>query len=136
MLATPGFSSLSWHARTLLYCLEHGVSEAVDGVTRELAHFPGHMESVQAEFRRLYAHFGVRYRSPVRDWDVPPDRRFLEQMVVDRHAELGETLGKVVGGGGPAARPAARTTGRHLHEIGLMPVPDVKGTALDRSMQH
>lgn len=136
MLATPGFSSLSWHARAVLYCLEHGVTESVDGVTRELAHFPGHMESVQAEFRRMYEHFGVRYRSPVREWEVPPDRRFLEQMVVDRHAELSATLEGLVGGGAPAVRSFARTTGSHLHDLGLMPAPDVKGTAHDRAMQH
>ena len=75
VLATPGYSSLSWHTRTILYCLEHKLTSVSDGLTRELMHFPGHMTEVIELFRELYRSFGIEYTNPVRDWDVPPDRK-------------------------------------------------------------
>jgi hypothetical protein len=125
LLSTPGFSSLSWHARTVAYCLDHGLAHAADGVTRELQHFPGHLDGVLRLFQGLYAGFGIDYRNPVRDWDVPPDQQFLERLLVSPH------------GFGPAPEASrARTTGAWLHARGLMPSDNVKGSALDQSMQH
>ena len=121
MLATCGFSSLSWHIYAIAYCLDHGISCAADGLTRELMHFPGHMGRVLEVFRALYAHFGIAYSNPVRDWDTPPDIRFLQRLVVDPHQ---------------SDAAVGRTTGRYLYENGLMPQPDVKGSPLDHSMQH
>jgi hypothetical protein len=125
MVSTPGFSSLSWHARTLAYCLENKIGHAADGVTRELQHFPGHMEGVLALFRKLYADFGIAYENPVRDWEVPPDRQFLDRLVVSPHG-----FGKQPG------TPTRKTTGVWLHERGLLPADDVKGSRYDFSMQH
>ncbi len=126
-LSTPGFSSLSWHTRTILYCLEHGVKNASDGLTRELMHFPGHMTEVIEHFRALYAHFGVEYTNPVRDWEVPADQQFIDQVIVNTHGGdylLGED------------NVLRRTTGRYLHDLGILPAPNVKGTKLDRLMQQ
>jgi hypothetical protein len=111
--------------RTILYCLENGIAHAADGLTRELMQFPGHMDSVMAHFRGLYARFGIEYSNPVRDWATPPDRQFLDHLIVDRHGFLP-----------PGEEASARTTGKYLYEKGILPHPDVKGSALDRGMQH
>lgn len=125
MLSTPGFSALSWHVRAIIYCLENGIRHAADGLTRELMHFPGHMDGVLAQFRALYGRFGIEYSNPVRDWPTPPDRQFLEHLIVDRHGFLP-----------PGVRERVKTTGRYLFDNGLMPHPDVKGSSADRGMQH
>ncbi|MBI5240651.1 MAG: hypothetical protein HY926_09275 [Elusimicrobia bacterium] len=128
MLSTCGFSSLSWHTRMIVYCLDNDIPNAADGITRELMHFPGHMDVVLAELRLLYQNFGIAYANPVRDWDVPTDQRFLDRLIVDRH---GFTLSEDSAHDSPR-----KTTGRHLYQLGLLPHPNVKGSPLDRSMQH
>lgn len=146
MLSNCGFSSLSWHMRTIMYCLDHGIGAAADGVTRELVHFPGHMDVVLEEIRRLYRSFGIDYSNPVRDWDVPPDQQFVDKLVVGRHLDAASLIDSLLpaavrSGGGREAGVAeleglGRTTGRYLYERGLLPHPNVKGTDFDRSMQH
>lgn len=123
-LATPGLSSLSWHLRTILYCLERKINYVYDGMTRELLHLPGHMPEIRALFRDLYRDFGIEFSSPVIDWDVPEDQRFVDRLIVDRH--------------GFSALPGAkrRTTGDWLYNNGLLPNRNVKGSAFDRAMQH
>jgi hypothetical protein len=128
MLATPGFSSLSWHVRTIVYCRQNGITHVYDGLTRELLQFPGHMETVIEEFKKMYHAFGIRYENLVRDWEVPEDIQFLDRLIVDQHgyclpSEEGE-------------RDLRRTTGRYLFEKGILPHPNVKGSPLDRKMQH
>lgn len=123
MVSNCGFSSLSWHLRTLAYCLDNGVTAAADGLTREMLHLPGHMDPVLALFRRLYARFGIEYANPVRDWDVPPAQQMTHRLIVDLH-------------GAPPPSDGGRTTGRYLYEAGVLPAPNVKGTPLDRGMQR
>lgn len=124
MAATPGFSSLCWHVRTIAYCLDRGIRHAADGVTREFTHFPGHQDAFLRLARALYADFGITYENPVRDWETPPEKKFLDALVSTHGFEQDA-----------AARPR-RTTGAWLYEHGLMPAPDVKGSHLDQSMQH
>jgi hypothetical protein len=128
MLSTCGFSSLSWHVRTIVYCLDHGIERVADGLTRELMHFPGHMDGVLKEIRALYASFSIDYSNPIREWDVPADQRFLDRLIIDPHGFPPTAE--------PSGRPLGKTSGRYLYEQGLMPHPNVKGSALDRSMQH
>lgn len=127
-LATPGFSSLSWQVRTIAYCLEHGITRVADGLTRELMHFPGHMDATVALWKELYAEFGIEYENPVREWDTPPDRQFIEQVLVNRHS--GDFL---LGDAAPSER---KTTGQYLFAQGILPHPNLKGSRLDFSMQH
>lgn len=127
-LATPGFSSLSWHVRTIAYCLEHGITKVADGLTRELMHFPGHMDASVDMFRFLYAAFGITYENPVRDWPTPPDRQFIEQVLVNRHE--GEFLL------GDASTEGRKTTGQYLFDAGVFSQPNIKGSRRDFSMQH
>ena len=85
VLATCGFSSLAWHVRTISYCLDRGITRVADGLTRELMHFPGHMDEVIEQFRSLYAAFGITYENPVRSWSTPPDRQLIDHVLVNRH---------------------------------------------------
>lgn len=127
VLATPGFSSLSWHTRAIQYCLENGITEVVDGLTRELMHFPGHMDAVIEDIRALYRDFGIIYANPVREWPTPPDQQFIDRVLVNRHEDFlfGDTVRKERG-----------TTGQYLFDIGLLPAPNVKGSRMDHAMQH
>src|SRR3989338_2520120 len=127
-LATCGFSSLSWHTRTILYCLEHNITRVADGLTRELMHFPGHMDDVVEQFRELYKKFGIIYENPVRNWPTPPDQQFIDKVIVNNHG--GDFL---LGDGVIQTR---KTTGHYLFSIGLLPNVNVKGSSLDFKMQH
>lgn len=125
ILCSPGFSSLSWHLRTIMYCQEHGIKYVFDGMTQELLHFPGHMQKVREVFKELYKEFGITFESKVIDWSVPPDQRFIDRLIVDRH--------------GFAARPdlkVQRTTGSWLYENNIFPHPNIKGSLFDQRSQH
>lgn len=123
-LATPGLSSLSWHIAAILYCQRNGIAHVHDGMTKELQHLPGHMPEIRTLFTELYRHFGIEFSGPVLDWEVPEDQQFVDRLIVDRH---GFTL---------HPRKKIRTTGEWLFERGLLPHPNVKGSAFDRQMQH
>lgn len=127
-LATPGYSTLSWHLRCIIYAKEQGISYVADGQTRELMHFPGHMDEVIQEFKGLYARFGITYENPVRDWDVPRDQQFLDRLLVGRHGYVQADDGELV--------QTQKTTGNYLYQIGITPHRNVKGSAYDRIMQH
>ena len=123
-LATPGLSSLSWHTRTILYCLEKNINVVYDGMTKELLHLPGHMPEVRVLFKNLYQQYDIDFSSMVIDWDIPEDQRFMDRLIVDRH---GFTLGP---------KSKSRTTGEWLFNNNLLPNKNVKGSDFDRLMQH
>ncbi|MEQ1723946.1 MAG: hypothetical protein ABL930_12280, partial [Pseudobdellovibrio sp.] len=123
-LATPGLSSLSWHVRTILYCKEKGINTVYDGMTAELLHLPGHMPEIRELFKSLYKKYDIEFSSLVIDWEVPPDQRFVDKLILDRH-----------GFHGTNAKPL-RTTGQWLYENDLLPHPNIKGSEFDRLMQH
>ncbi|MBI3556001.1 MAG: 7-cyano-7-deazaguanine synthase [Deltaproteobacteria bacterium] len=125
-LATPGLSSLSWHLLTIHYCLQHRIKVVQDGLTRELMHFPGHMDFFVAKLKCLYAEHDLRYENPVREWPTPYDQQFLDRLLVDYR-------------GVPPAKPGSptgTTTGDYLHKLGLSPAKNIKGTRLDHLTQH
>jgi hypothetical protein len=126
MLSTPGFSSLSWHIRTIAYCLENGIEHAFDGMTKELLHFPGHMKEFRSLVTDLYAQFGIAFSSPVINWPVPIDQRFVDRLIVDRHGFLA-SKNMITG---------ERTTGQYLYDKQIFPHPNVKGSFFDHRMQH
>ena len=122
------FSSLSWHLRTLQYCLDNNITYVADGLTREMLYLPGHMDLFIDEVRKMYSKFGIEYRNTVRDWPVPEDQSIFDRFIVDQHgfafpSERAEKIKK-------------RSTGQHLFNLGLFPHPNVKGSAYDREMQH
>lgn len=131
-LMTPGFSSLSWHIAALRFASllrtkgEEDVIGVFDGMTRELTHLPGHMPKVRKQIEKLYVELGFSFSSPVYDFPVPPDQKFVDRLVVDRH---GFSLREDV-------IPGDRTTGKYLYEKGILPHPNVKGSFFDVQMQH
>ena len=126
LLATPGLSSLSWHLRTISYCLENGIADVHDGMTNELTHLPGHMPEIRRLFSHLYLSFGINFSSPVINWEVPPDQQSLDRLIIDRHGFVAD----------PTLIRPQKTTGQYLYDKGLFPHPNVKGSLFDRSMQH
>lgn len=131
-LVTPGFSSLSWHLAALRYAKllressEEDVIGVFDGMTQELTHLPGHMPIVRKQIEALYNENDFNFSSPVYDFPVPPDQKFVDRLVVDRH---GFALSSEV-------VPGSRTTGKYLYERGILPHPNVKGSMFDVQMQH
>lgn len=128
ILSTCGFTTLSWHINAIVYCLENDIEVVADGLTKELMHFPGHMDAVIEVFRKLYDEFGIKYINPVRNWAIPPDRQFIDRLIVDQHGYFF-----------PREKSQAakeRTTGRYLYGLGIMPNPDVKGSPVDHGMQY
>ena len=126
LLSTPGFSSLSWHLRTIAYCQAHGIHKVYDGMTQELVHLPGHMPRVRAHFAKLYVAKGIEFSSPVMNWEVPPDQRFVDRLIVDRHGFAASA----------ELQKPTRTTGAWLYENGVFPSANVKGSMFDHRMQH
>lgn len=131
-LVTPGFSSLSWHLATLRFTsllVQSGKEEVLgvyDGMTQELTHLPGHMPVVRRQIEQLYREAGLDFSSPVYDFPVPPDQKFVDRLVVDRHGFAASS--EVI--------PGSRTTGKYLYERGILPHPNVKGSMFDVQMQH
>ncbi len=124
VLTTCGLCKLAMHLRTLVYCHDHGVSTVWDGANHNMTIFPAQMVEVMVQMRELYAMAGVRYESPVFEYDD----------------DQGMDFGSALYGLNPArgSRPEdadRRTTGRELHELGILPEADVKGTAHDKRMQ-
>ena len=76
----------------------------------------------------MYAHFGIDYANPVRDWEIPEDIQFLDRLIVDQH---GYCLPSE-----QYERELRRTTGQYLYDRNILPRPNVKGSPLDRGMQH
>ena len=123
-LATPGLSSLSWHISAIKYCKTQKIETVYDGMTKELLHLPGHMPEIRELFRSMYHQYGILFSSLVIDWDVPPDQRFMDKLIVDRH---GFTIN---------AKPQVRTTGQWLYDKKLLPHPNIKGSLFDQRTQH
>ncbi len=122
------FSSMSWHIRTLVYCLENQIKTVADGLTREMLYLPGHMDLFISEIRDLYKSFGIQYENPVRDWDVPDEQSVYDRFIVDQHgfsfpSEEKEKIKK-------------KSTGQYLFNLGIFPHPNIKGSIYDKKMQH
>jgi hypothetical protein len=128
VLSTCGFTTLSWHINAIVYCLNNHIETVADGLTKELMHFPGHMDAVIEIFRKLYGEFGIKYINPVREWEIPLDRQFIDRLIVDQHGYFFPEE--------EAQAAKKRTTGQYLYGLGILPNPDIKGSAIDRKMQY
>jgi len=125
-LGTCGFCKLAMHLRTLVYCAENRIPEAIDGSNKNMTHFPAQMEPVLAELRKMYGSFGVSFTQPVYDLEFPDGLDWLTKFGV-----------KALAGGPPPVerRAGGMTTGRVAYEKGILPEENVKGKELDRKMQ-
>ena len=125
-MITPAFSSLSWHVRTIAYCLENDIQHSYDGMTNEMLQLPGHMSSVLEVLRNLYHDFNINYENPVRDWEVPHNQDVLDRIIVDQHGFLFPS----------EETETKKTTGEYLFKLGIFHHPNIKGSVYDRQMQH
>jgi len=125
MLQNCTLCALANHFRALHYCLEHGIQTVADGATRELRFLPSHMEKPIERVRALYAEYGIEYLTPVYDFDIPREIDFFDKLRMEKDGEKGVEI-----------EPQRRTTGRRLHELGLLPSENIKGSALDRRLQY
>ena len=128
LLSICGLCKLAMHIRTVIFCVENHISDICDGANQGMHLFPAQMAIVIDEVQKMYARFGITYSNPVFNFEGPQetgfaDRLNLELSVQDKSAPA------------PEETPTMNTTGRKLHELGLMPSDNVKGTALDRKMQ-
>ncbi len=128
VLSTPGFTTLSWHVNAIVYCLDNNIKVVADGLTRELMHFPGHMDGVIKIFKMLYEEFGIQYINPVRTWDIPPDQQFIDRLIIDQHGYFFPSE--------DSEASMKKTTGQYLFRLGIMPNPNIKGSLLDHQMQY
>jgi hypothetical protein len=124
VLTTCGLCKLAMHLRTLVYCVDHGVGHVWDGANKNMTIFPAQMAEVIELMKELYAAAGVRYDTPVYDYED----------------DQGINFGNFVYGLSPARDEApapriGRTTGEELYELGILPEPDVKGKPHDKIMQ-
>jgi len=121
LLTTCGLCKLAMHLRTVVYCVDHGVGNVWDGANKNMTIFPAQMSEVLVMLRDLYGLAGVRYDNPVYEYED----------------EQGINFGSFLYGLSPAREGTGerRTTGAELHELGILPAADVKGTKYDKQMQ-
>jgi hypothetical protein len=123
LLTTCGFCKLAMHLRTLVYCVDQGIGTVWDGANVNMNIFPMQMEPILARMRQLYERAGIRYENPVFNYED----------------DQGTAFGSFLWGLSPqrADAPATpkHTTGQALFERGLIPEPDVKGKAHDKTIQ-
>ncbi len=123
VLTTCGLCKLAMHLRTLVYAVDEGVDAVWDGANKAMTIFPAQMPEVLEMIRGLYQIAGIRYENPVYDYDDAQGIDFGSQFwgLNPKRDEVREQV--------------TRTTGTELYELGLLPEPDVKGTAHDKKMQ-
>lgn len=128
VLSTPGFTSLSWHWRTILFCKKNNCTDVFDGVTKELTHFPGHMDRVIQTFKEFYRQFEISFENPVRHWEVPQNQQFVDRLIVDQHGYIFPSE--------QSFSNQKKTTGQYLCDEKLFDHPNIKGSPQDRKMQQ
>ena len=130
MLSTCGLCKLAMHMRNVKYCVDNGISNAADGANQGMTMEPAQMRPVIDEMRRMYEHFGIRYSNPVFDYAPPEEKGFIDSA----NAELVSIgLGPPSPPEPPSGQPA--TPGERLYQMGLAPLPNVKGSKYDRKRQ-
>ncbi len=124
--ASCAHTSLSWHITAMIHSQTYGISRVQDGLTREMLHLPGHMDEFIQLMKHYYEQFQIEYSNPVRDWDVPEEQQLVDRFIINRHGFLfpSEENAKL------------KTTGQYLFKMGILKQPNIKGSSLDRSLQH
>ena len=130
LLSTCGLCRLAMHVRTVVYCRAHGITRVCDGSNRHAAGgvSTDQIPSLIAGVRGLYARYGIEYSTPVYDIDEPANIGWADKLHVQT-PQLRSVFAE------NTAHPDARTSGKLLHEMGLFPQENIKGTKTDRRMQ-
>ncbi|MFA5062549.1 MAG: hypothetical protein WC578_00555 [Candidatus Omnitrophota bacterium] len=125
-LLTCGPCKLTLHLRSLIYCLDQDIGYACDGANKNmLGIFPDQMEEVIDELRNLYLSYGVKYVTPVFDFDYPNNIEWADKL------GFKELFGEDISG----AETPGVTTGKALYQMNILPSENIKGTKFDRKMQ-
>ena len=119
MLSTCGLCNLAMHIRTIIYCVDNGITEAADGANKNSDHFPSQMAPVIEDIKAMYLRFGINFNTPVFDFEFPEN--------LDWKHKLGLPV--------KVNPPAGLTTGRFIYERGFTDAENVKGTKADKIMQ-
>lgn len=125
-LTTCGLCKLAMHIRTLLYCCDLGIKEAADGANSNSYYFPAQMKEVVELISEMYDQFGIRYTTPVFDYDFPDDIDWEHKLGLPALADKKKKR---------SDRNKRKTTGELLFEKGILTEENVKGTETDRNMQ-
>jgi len=139
MLSTCGLCKLAMHMRTVKYCVDHGIHHVADGANQAMSMFPAQMKPVIEKMQEMYEHFGVTYGNPVFELEGHDEQGYVD----DANSQfLGMGLGRVQDTTTPTweppprtLQPARNTAGERLFQIGLAPMPDVKGSKYDQKRQ-
>lgn len=127
-LSTCGLCKLSMHVRTIKYCLDNNIKYVADGANQAMSMEPAQMKSVINELRNMYLHFNINYFNPVFEMAGPADEGFIEKSNL-------QIIKSSFNNMSPAQMPPTLTPGHKLHQLGLAPSPNVKGTDYDRKRQ-
>ena len=122
-LTTCGICKLAMHMRTMVYCLDNDVRCVRDGANQNMYIFPAQMPDVVQKLRDLYARYGIEYDNPVFEYADTQGMSFGSRLF-GTNPNRPDPL-----------QAGVRTTGTELYSLGILPSADVKGTAIDRSMQ-
>lgn len=127
VLSICGLCKLAMHVRALLFCLDNGYTNVCDGANQGMYLFPDQMAGVLNEYKAMYGAFGINYTNPVFAFQGPQDLEFADRLHQERLIPKEYDA--------QALEQKKLTTGYRLHQMGLMPDINVKGTPLDRQMQ-
>jgi len=126
-LLTCGPCKLTLHLRSLIYCLDEHIGCVCDGANKNMAGiFPDQMQEVIDSLRELYLSYGIKYITPVFDFDYPENIGWADKLGLKELFELDTPDGNDAGG---------MTTGKALFNMNILPAENVKGTKLDQKMQ-
>ncbi len=128
LLTNCGLCKLAMHVRTVMFCLDNNIKNVCDGANQGMNIFPAQMKDIIQNLYKMYASFGINYTTPVFDFEGPQDIEFVDRLHLEGYLS-GDQEKDITDESKKA------TTGYKLFELGLMPSENVKGTALDRTMQ-
>ncbi len=127
-LTTCGLCKFTMHLRTLIYCIDHGITHMIDGANHNMSHFPAQMREVIAELHRMYARFGVEYTNPVFELDFPDNIDWYHKMCLQNLARRPKS-------NAPKPTGETVTTGKILQDHGFFEEENIKGEKIDRKVQ-
>lgn len=131
-LSTCGLCKLSMHIKTIDYALENGIKTVADGANKAMSMFPSQMEPVIQEMKKLYQGFGIDYINPVFEMEGPSDGNFIDKHSIRTYdINTDQTISEAEFNG----KLEDQSPGYKLHQLGLAPKSNVKGTEYDRKRQ-
>ena len=126
-LSTCGLCKLSMHIQAIIFCKEKGITFVADGANKGMDKFPAQMKPVIKLIRNLYLENGITYYNPVFKLEHPDEGGFLS---IENMNFL-----KMTPPSNKQSKETKKTTGQILYDMGLAPMPNIKGSQYDRKRQ-